>query len=164
MAPARRPRGPLLAATFAVSALALLVSLSSQKVRPLDGGDDLERETLRGRELEDLARAARRRGAAKAACALAVSQGRMGLLDAAACWLALSRQHPFGWGQFRAAFPGGSDEERHCWAVIDMSAAIVAEEDPCLAEAFRAGLERELQGHLRRGPLSLPEQAVAPRD
>jgi hypothetical protein len=112
--------------------------------------------------LDRLVRMAHRREMAKIRCALAVSQGRMGLLDAAACWLALHRQPPFAWDMFREAHLGGSDEERHCWAVIDMATDILDEEDPCLAQTFRAGLERELQGHLRRGPLSLPEQAVAP--
>jgi hypothetical protein len=113
-------------------------------------------------DLEVKSRQAYARAMAKVEFAVDVSRGRMGLLEAAAGCLALSRDWPtFDWEGFRSTYAGDSDEERHCRYVIDMAAALLRADDPRLGDALRARLERELEGHLRRGPLSLPRPRPA---
>jgi hypothetical protein len=154
---ARRSLIPL----FAALALVLFLSLALRGGRSARRGDDLALLARRGRELAEQARQLYRREMEKVRIADALSRGRMGLLDAAACWRALYRRPPIDWERFREAHAGGSDEERLCRAVIEVATGLLSEEDPCRAEAFRAGLERELDGHLARGPQSLSEPGGA---
>jgi hypothetical protein len=84
--------------------------------------------------------------------------GRLGLPEAAARFRALDRASPsFHWARFRAAYPGGGDEERHCREVIARVETELGGADPCLALVTRAALHAELEKRLKRGPLILPD-------
>jgi hypothetical protein len=84
--------------------------------------------------------------------------GRLTLLEAAARFRALDHAPPpFNWEMFREVHRGDSDEERHCREVIVGVEAELIDSDPCLCLAICEQLERELQQHLERGPLRLPD-------
>jgi hypothetical protein len=87
-----------------------------------------------------------------------VLAGELTLLEAAALFRAADQQPPvFLWEEFRRAFPGATDEERHCREVIVWVERVQSKKDPCLAEATRVALEAQLAEQLKRGPLRLPE-------
>jgi hypothetical protein len=82
------------------------------------------------------------------------------LLEAAARFRALNRANPsFHWGRFRAAYPGGGDEERHCREVIARVETELGGADPCLALTTLTALGAELDKRLKRGPLPLPDSS-----
>jgi hypothetical protein len=88
-----------------------------------------------------------------------VIAGRMGLLEAAARFGELNHGPPaFYWVPYRESLPAKSDEERFCREVILAVKASLVYFDPCLSLVICAGLESELEDHLRRGPLRLPLQ------
>jgi hypothetical protein len=93
---------------------------------------------------------------------MAVVEGRMSLLDAAALFRDLDQTGPnIGWEHYRASFPGGTDEERHCREVIVWVERMVDPPPPERAAVVER-LERELEELLRHGPLSLPERGTEP--
>jgi hypothetical protein len=107
------------------------------------------------RALDELFRAVRRRSAAKERLAEQVAEGRLALTDAAARFRDLDRQPPpFHWDHFRHAYPGRSDEERHCREVIRF---VRVTQDRPDSGAVAARLEAELRDLLDRGALRLPE-------
>ncbi|MFO0844183.1 MAG: hypothetical protein U0797_17570 [Gemmataceae bacterium] len=160
MRPAPRPRAPHLTALLALSTLGLL--LFNHSLRKGRGGKEAnpDREASRAHELDDSVRLAHRREQERHRLAVGVSRGRMPLPEAAARWMALHRQAPLDLGKFRDAHAGTSDEERYCRGMIELVTDLLSDEDPCSAQAVRGQLERELDGLLRRGPLSLPDPGL----
>jgi hypothetical protein len=87
----------------------------------------------------------------------ALIAGRLTLVQAAGRFRALNRAGPpFSWRWFREAYPGGSDEERHCREVIARVEIELEGADPCLALPLRRALLGELES--RRGPKSSDER------
>jgi hypothetical protein len=64
---------------------------------------------------------------------------------------------PFSWQQFREAFGGNSDEERHCREVIGFVRSALEVQHCPTAQEQAQRREAELRQHLRRRPLRLPE-------
>jgi hypothetical protein len=158
--PTPRPEGArALALALALAAgLFLLLWVAAHARRSLTGGAAARREAAFGAELAENIRKVYRRWEARHRLARAVSRGELPLLEAAGGCLALNRgDPPFDWDGFRRSYEGASDEERVCRYVIDEAAFELGLEDPCAGAALRAGLERELEAHLRRGPLTLPD-------
>lgn len=152
MSGARRMQGPLLTAKFAFLALALLLLTHSlRKTRALEREDHSRQD-----KLDQDIRLAHQRNLERHRLVVALSRGRLPLLEAAARWRDPNRRAPFFWEVFREAHAGASDEERHCRGMIEMASNLLAEEDPCRAQAVRAGLKQELDRLLRLGPLALP--------
>jgi hypothetical protein len=120
-----------------------------------DGSGRQAQEEARGAELEARLRALTRCKEGKVAAARDLIRGRLKLLAAAARFRDLQQSVPgYPWEGFRRAYPGDSEEERLCRAVIGYVGDAVRDEpgaDPNLVRR----LEAELQGHLRRGPLRL---------
>jgi hypothetical protein len=137
-----------LGVALAVSVLLVLVAGSVGRPEP-----DLLEEARLNEELRTKSVALLARAFHKQAAADDVLAGRLTLLQAAARFRDLNRQPPeFHWELFRAQTPGMSDDERHCRAVIDL-----IRRDRTVESAAIARLEQELEGHLRRGTLDLPE-------
>src|SRR5262249_8804642 len=85
--------------------------------------------------------------------------GRLTLLEAAARFRALDRAPPaFDWEVFRSAYPGDSDEERHCRKVIGWVEVELNQTDPCLALATCARLLGQLEKLRRRGRLRVRKE------
>ncbi len=83
--------------------------------------------------------------------------GRLTLLQAAGQFRALNQAPPrLHWKEFCAAYPGDSDEERHCREVIAVVTLELENSDSCLCLAVRARLVAELESHRERGTLRLP--------
>lgn len=95
------------------------------------------------------------------------ADGGLSLPDAAARFRRLDRASPrFHWEEFRHAYPGRSDDERHCREVISfVRAALINRPD---RQGDVARLQAELEGALRtRGAFTLPacpEAAGGARD
>jgi hypothetical protein len=145
--------------------LAALALLARPRWRPDslpgDGGPDAEE--VRGADLEQEVRDVHRRLTRKERVARAVADGRLTLWEAAACFRTLNhRPPPFAWERFRAAWPGDSDDERHCHEVIHWAYLTVGRADARRAEALRASLRAELSERLGRGPVRLPERGELP--
>jgi transposase-like protein len=88
-----------------------------------------------------------------------VADGRVSLMEAASRFRTLAENTPdFRWNQFRQSFPGGSDEERHCQAVIVLLEADLMVVDPARAEKCVAMLQAELRELLKKGTPRLPEK------
>jgi hypothetical protein len=86
-------------------------------------------------------------------------EGQCSLLEAAACFRDLNQSTPhFPWEHFRRTFPGATDEERHCRQVIELLRWRLEVCPDDRTPAIRR-LETELEEHLRRGPLHLPENS-----
>ena len=165
-----RPRAGGRVLAFGCSALLGVVLYSGFLVRGLaaEAGAPAAAESERaaeaeGERLEALSRGARRRLDAKAGVILEVLQGRLTLPEAAARFRDLNDQLPaFNWEQFRQAYPGRSDDERHCQQVIQfVRNEVQARGAADLAPVAR--LEAELHERLDRGDLRLPERGPAPR-
>jgi hypothetical protein len=114
----------------------------------------LATEQERGDTLDERRAAIRRCIAGKARVARDLIEGRRTLLEAAAAFRELQEAVPgYGWKAFRREYPGDSDDERFCRAVIRQVRY-------ALAEGPRAGLverlEQELESHRQRGTLRLP--------
>ena len=164
-----RPRagGRLLA--FGCSALLAVVLYSGFLVRGLaaEAGAPAaasERAAEAEREkLDALLHGVARRVDAKEQVAQEVAEGRLTLAEAAARFRDMNQQLPaFAWDTFRQAYPGRSDDERHCRQVIEFVRAQV--QALSMADRAVAGrLEAELQEHLDRGDLRLPEPVPADR-
>jgi hypothetical protein len=94
---------------------------------------------------------------AKAVIARDVTEGRLTLQEAAARMRDLDRRTPgFQWEMFRLQHPSATDEERHCREVIGHIRSNIPLGPPLTEELVRR-LEAELQGHLNRGTLRLPD-------
>jgi hypothetical protein len=91
------------------------------------------------------------------AIANTVAEGRMSLLGGAAQLRDMYRAEPrFSWTRFRECYPGATDDERFCRALILRVRNLHAEdEDQACAPGAR--LDAELQEHLSHGSLHLPE-------
>jgi hypothetical protein len=114
----------------------------------------LATEQERGATLDDRHAAMRRCVAGKARAAQDLIEGRRTLLEAAAVFRKLQEAVPgYVWEGFRKEYPGDSDDERCCRAVIRQVEYI-------LAEGPRAGvvrqLEKELESHRQHGTLRPP--------
>lgn len=164
MAVARRVQVPPFTALLALLALGLPFLAHSLRGSRVLECDDHSREAHWEDELEKAIRLANQCTQERARVVLLVSQGRMSLLEAAARWADLNRRPWYDMRLFQEAHPGASDEEKYCRGMIEMVANLLAEQDPCQAEAVRAQLEHELDDHLRRGPLTLPEPASWSRE
>ena len=165
MLPFNRPllgtvlRATLLAA-LAASCLALAVwgrgDVSSLPVPDLPAPD--------GEAAKDLCRDILRRALEKDRLAGEVIEGRLSLVDAAARYRDLDEQPPpFSWSNFRSAYPGDSDDERHCRAVIVFVRAELASR-PGADPAVVGRLEAELHDLLNRGEIRLPRPETPPPD
>ena len=113
-----------------------------------------------GKPLDEDAALLRRVGA-KEGLAGKVMDGQMTMLQAAALYRGLDEGPPtFPWEAFRHAYPATCDEESHCREVIAFVRAALAvrgDQEGTLADC----LEAELQEHLDRGDLRLPDPATA---
>jgi hypothetical protein len=161
-------RAVLLVGVAVLGALVLLTRGWQQgDILPGWQGPDAEQARL---EFEQRAPALHRRMQRKQRVVQAVLAGRVTLLEAAAYFRALDREGPsYNWDYFRARWPGDSDDERHCHQVLDFvylqmggSNGSPAEPVNCMAEAARTKLRAELDEHLRRGQLRLPEVTEFP--
>ena len=118
-------------------------------------GLDLGGERQRWEELETLRQSSLKRMHTRFKLVRALAEGRLPLLRAAARLRALDLAGPvFRWEDFRAFYPGRTDEERFCHKAIE-SAVRELEAQPARARALRQRLEAELREALRRGPLRL---------
>jgi hypothetical protein len=148
--------GPLLlpAAAVAVVVAALLATDKRlERAGPAGAG-----EAQRGAEMEQETRGVIDRATRKRIVVEALIAGRLTLVQAAGRFRALNRATPpFFWQQFREAYPGGSDEERHCREVIAWVEIELEDADPCLALSLRRALLGELERRLKRGKPPLPE-------
>jgi hypothetical protein len=120
---------------------------------PLAGTDP---EVRRGEELDDLLRRSLPCIHEKHRLAVALVEGRLTLLGAAARFRDLNRENPgLNWERFRRAYPGDSDDERCCRQVI----AYIREEmhdHPGADPALPGRLEAEFRDLLSRGDFHLP--------
>jgi hypothetical protein len=118
----------------------------------------LRTQQQRAEELDTQLAEARRFRARQDEIAQEVAAGRMTLLEGAAHFRQLSRaKADFNWSAFRLAYPGISDEERHCRQVIAFVARVL-DADPLEVEQVIACLEAELEAHRDRdGLIHLPE-------
>jgi hypothetical protein len=95
---------------------------------------------------------------AKAQIAEEVVAGRVTLLQAAACFRVLDQLPPACPELFcRFTYPGASEEEHCCRAVILWAQGAAEVRDPYLGAIVGAELEAELTELLHSGPLDLPE-------
>jgi hypothetical protein len=120
---------------------------------PPDQSAWLEQERARDAELRAKIAATHERELAKARVAQALLDERLTLVQAAARFRDINRSRADSpWEQFRARFPGDSDDERHCRQAADALRGFGAE-----SVARARTLEAELQAHLDGGTLRLPE-------
>jgi hypothetical protein len=123
--------------------------------------DESDAEALRGGEPSQEIGAVMSRIRRKEAFAEGVIKGRVTLLEAAAAFRVLDEAPPrFHWDEFRAAYPGADDDERHCREVIGYVNTWL------VGRGYESGwivrrLEAELQGHIDRGDLRLPAVVAA---
>jgi hypothetical protein len=111
-----------------------------------------------GREVRDVAR----RIVEKERLAADVIEGRLSLTAAAARYRDLNEQTPpFNWETFRRLYPGASDDERHCRAVIGYVREDLRHR-PGADLALTDRLDTELQDLLRRGDFRLPRRDGPP--
>ena len=147
---------------FGCSALLAVVLYSGSLVRSVgvEAAESAGAEPGRSEEVEylgpdDAVDGLDRRAAEKQRLARDVAEGRLPLAAAAARFRDLDEAPPgFPWDSFRHAFPGSSDEERHCWEVIVFVRATVPggpAGEPALVEC----LEAELQECISHGDLRL---------
>jgi hypothetical protein len=135
-------------------ALAHGVSLSPRDLARW--GAELADARRRDEELEVIIRRTAVRVVGKCAVADDVRAGRLGLLEAAACFRDLQAADPsFDWDRFREYTPGATDEERLARAVIGF-VANSPDADPGPAELV-GRLKAELAARLRDGTLRLRE-------
>jgi hypothetical protein len=88
--------------------------------------------------------------------ALALAEGRLSLPEAGERLREIDLSGPvFRWQDFRAFFPGDSDEERFCRKAIAHAEGYLVNQ-PEQALALRIRLEEELRQAVRRGPLRSP--------
>ena len=93
-----------------------------------------------------------------------VIEGRLSLVGAAARYRDLDEQPPpFSWSNFRSAYPGDSDDERHCRAVIVFVRAELGSR-PGADPAVVGRLEAELHDLLNRAEFRLPPPETPPPD
>ena len=90
-----------------------------------------------------------------------VIASRLSLLEAAAQFRILNRMPPsVSEEQARSQFAGDTEEERLCREVIHWVATAMRESEPFLSAAVYVHLESQLNDHLQRGPLGLPDGQV----
>ena len=166
MPPFHRPllgtalRGGLLAALVACGAALALRPGADPRVVPgsVGGSDPPARSNEEG---VDPCRQAMRRATDKRRLAAEAIEGRLSLVDAAARFRDLNAAAPaFNRQAFCTAYPGGSDDERDCRAVLNFVRVELQgrrDADPALAER----LEAELHDLLGRGDFRLPEPKPA---
>jgi hypothetical protein len=83
--------------------------------------------------------------------------GKLTFLETAAHFRALDQGAPgFNWEEFRDAYPGDSDEERHCREVIACVRALPSSQGSSAGQETVKRLEAELRRHLRDGTPKLP--------
>jgi hypothetical protein len=118
--------------------------------------DSLEYQLRLGKELDAQLQALLRRLAAKRQIVEDLAARRLTLLEAAACFRSLNHQAPHRERRLiHLVVPGRSPEERYCRAVLNFTEARLPENES--TRRLLASLERELQEHLRKGTLRLPE-------
>jgi hypothetical protein len=145
----------LIGLVFLVVVLTVVaVRKSSRSGAMPDPGTD---ETKRYEVLMEQCNALARRRQRKEQVAQALLAERLTLLEAAALFRMLDQAPPgLYFRQFREAWPGDTDEERHCHEVIDFVHARLALLDSATADDFRDRLCVELRKQLGYGPLRLP--------
>jgi hypothetical protein len=117
----------------------------------------LEAERVRLAALDGAGADVLRRLDARQQVADAVIDGRLGLLEAAARFRDLTPADEATRHCLQAVYPGVSDNERFCRAVIGWVRGTVRERAPAEAHRRAARLEAELEGYLRRdGRVALP--------
>jgi hypothetical protein len=115
-----------------------------------------KQERLRQKDLGAKVKAARTRLCRQTDVAEAVIEGRLTLLEAAACFRDLRASEPPDQRKVaRRAFPAQSEQEWLCRLVIRF-VKVMLQDKPGVPASLAARLEEELRQHLRRGPLSLP--------
>jgi hypothetical protein len=122
-----------------------------------DGGPDEQAPA-------DVCRDVLRRLLEKQRLAGEVIEGRLSLTEAAAAFRHLDEQPPaFNWSDFRRTYPGATDDERHCRAVIVFVRAQL-QIRPGADPALLGRLEAELHDLVGRGGFRLPppEPLAAP--
>jgi hypothetical protein len=111
----------------------------------------LQETARRERDLEALIRLVHVRGEGKDQVAREVAAGQLSLVEGAARFRALCQDSPgFTLKMLRFSFPGNSEEESYCRALIDRAQRILADH-PAQAQAAAWRLEAELQKLLRKG-------------
>jgi hypothetical protein len=149
---------PLLLVGAAVLMALALLTRPQWKRDTLPAASAPDGEEVREADLEQEVRDVHRRLTRKERVAQAVAAGRVTLWEAAAYFRTLNHQPPpFAWARFRAAWPGDSDDLRHCHEVIGWVYLTTRRTDARRAEAVRASLSAKLSGRLRRGPVRLAE-------
>jgi hypothetical protein len=119
-------------------------------------------EQQRRKELNRRQQETQQRLTLKQAVVRDLAEGRLELLEAAARLRELDRRNPeFSWELFRQQMPGSSDEERHCRQVIRLIRTLSATE---AYEDRVRHFEAELQGHIDRGTLRLPDVSPGAAD
>jgi hypothetical protein len=142
-----------------VAALGTLVLLArGWRHRDIVSGEPVPQPEKVRLELEQKLRALNRRNLGKHRVVRAVLAGQVTLQEAAAYFRALDREGPpVRWDLIRAHWPGSSDDERYCHQVIWWAYWEGAESNELHAAAVRDNLLAELDEHLCRGPLRLPD-------
>jgi hypothetical protein len=153
MLPTRFPRIALMLVTTLLAGGLVLARWE----RPA-GSASVEAPGVNGaQDVRSQAEGARLRVEKKEGVARMVLNGQMTLVRAAREFRSLDRGWPpFNQEQFRYAYPGATEDERHCREVIAW-VRIQEDDDPCLGPAVVARLERQLQVLLDKGPIHLPE-------
>ena len=124
----------------------------------LDLLKEVQEQQRRSDDLDDVMAAVVRRRALKQAVVEELLAGRITLRAAAARFRAINEAAAaFPWDEFRRAYPGSTDEERHCREVIAQMKVLRWDRPGEMAEVV-ARLEAELQDCLERdGTIRLPE-------
>jgi hypothetical protein len=136
----------------------LLAAVADRRAQRANPGPEDSRAAGPDQEAQTQLRAIDDRRARKGRIVAALIAGRLTLLEAAGRFRALDRgPPPFHWEEFHAHYQGDSDEERHCHEVLAWVEIELADTDPCLLVATHARLLDELETHLIRGRLRLPE-------
>jgi hypothetical protein len=116
----------------------------------------LVEEAERSQDLEDARAAVEGRVQAKAAIAEDLVAGRLTLLQAAARFRDLNSRPPrFHWDRFRLAYPGTTDDERHCYEVLAAAQAFAGSLKRRPPNPLLDRLEQELRQHLQNGTVQL---------
>jgi hypothetical protein len=143
-------------------AVLVVLLLLGRSFPPLSGQPPAGDPDWQGEKIDRQVRLAITRLKRKLQVSRSVSAGRLTLLEAAALFRALEHEVPAPRDPFRCERPGQSEEEHHCRQVIGWVHEDLGMADPRRAQKVRDLLEGQLQEHLRRGALRLPDACGLP--
>jgi hypothetical protein len=154
----RAPLGAVLRAGLPAALAACCLTLAASQRGDFWGGPwpGGGADPTGNQEPEDCIRDILRRAVAKQRLTVEVVEGRLSLVEAATGFRDLDEQPPpFDWRAFRDAFPGASDDERHCRQVLCYVGGEL-QGRPGADPALLGRLEAELQDLLARDDFRLP--------